>query len=67
MFMKILIIKVFTNRIENLESKITSMQEGNKQLKIEVKALQESIEFQNETYEKIKKDMMEEKQKRDTD
>ena len=67
MFMKILIIKVFTNRIENLESKITSMQEGNKQLKVEVKALQESIEFQNETYEKIKKDMMEEKQKRDTD
>ena len=53
--------KVFTNRIENLESKITSMQEENKQLNGEVKALQESIEFQNKTYEKIKKDMSEEK------
>ena len=37
------IIKVFTNRIKNLESKITSMQEEIKQLKGEVKALQESI------------------------
>ena len=48
------IIKIFTNRIENLESKITSTQEENKQLKGKVKALQEqeSIEFQNETYEK---------------
>ena len=27
------IIRIFTNRIENLESKITSMQEENKQLK----------------------------------
>ena len=53
--------KVFTNRIENLESKITSMQEENKQLNGEVKALQESKEFQNKTYEKIKKDMSEEK------
>ena len=44
------VIKIFTNRIENLESNITSMQEENKQLKSEVKALQESIEFQNETY-----------------
>ena len=61
------IIKIFTNRIENLESKITSMQEENKQLKGEVKALQESIEFQNETYENIKKDMTEEKQKLETD
>ena len=61
------IIKIFTNRIENLKLKITSMQEENKQLKGEVKALQESIEFQNETYEKIKKDMMEEKQKIDAD
>ena len=31
------VIKIFTNRIENLESKITSMQEENKQLKSEVK------------------------------
>ena len=31
------------------------MQEENKQLKCAVKALQESIEFQNETYEKIEK------------
>ena len=61
------IIKIFTNRIKNLESKITSMQEENKQLKGEVKALQESIEFQNETYEKMKKDMLEEKQKLETD
>ena len=61
------IIKIFTNRIENLESKITSMQEENKQLKGEVKALQESIEFQNETYKKMKKDMTEEKQKLETD
>ena len=51
------IIKIFTNRIENLESKIISMQEENKQLKGEVKALQKSIEFQNETYENMKKDM----------
>ena len=61
------IIKIFTNRIENLESKITSMQEENKQLKGEVKALQDSIEFQNETYENMKKDMPEEKQKLETD
>ena len=61
------IIKLFTNRIEKLESKITSMQEENKQLKGEVKALQESIEFQNETYENMKKDMTEEKQKLETD
>ena len=61
------IIKIYTNRIENLESKITSMQEENKQLKGEVKALQESIEFQNETYKKMKKDMMEENQKLETD
>ena len=61
------IIKIFTNRIENLESKITSMQEENKKLKGEVKALQESIEFQYETYENMKKDMMEEKQKLETD
>ena len=53
------IVKVFTNRIKNLESKIISMQKENKQLKGEVKALQESIEFQNETYENIKKDMAE--------
>ena len=44
-----------TNRIENLESKITGMQGENKQLKGEVKALQESTEFQNQTYEKMKK------------
>ena len=50
-----------------MESKITSMQEENKQLKGEVKALQESTEFQNETYEKMKKVMTEEKQKLDTD
>ena len=61
------IIKIFTNRIENLESKITSMQEENKQLKGEVKALQELIEFQNETYKNMKKDMTEEKQKLETD
>ena len=61
------IIKIFTNRIENLESKIISMQEENKQLKGEVKALQESIEFQNETYENMKKDMTEEKQKLEID
>ena len=54
-------IKIFTNRIENLESKITNMQEENKQLKGEMKARQESIEFQTETYENMKKDMMEEK------
>ena len=41
------ITKIFTNSIENLESNITSMQEENKQLKDEVKVLQESIEFQN--------------------
>ena len=61
------IIKIFTNRIENLESKITSMQEEKKQLKGEVKALQESIEFQIETYENMKKEMTEEKQKLETD
>ena len=54
------IIKIFTNRIKNLESQTISMQEENKQLKGEVKALQQSIEFQNETYENIKKDMNEE-------
>ena len=59
--------KIFTNRIENLESKITSMQEENKQLKGEVKALQESRDSQTETYEKMKKDMMKEKQKLETD
>ena len=30
------VIKIFTNRIENLESKITSMQEKNEQQKGEV-------------------------------
>ena len=54
------IIKIFTNRIKNLESQTISMQEENKQLKGEVKALQQSTEFQNETYENIKKDMNEE-------
>ena len=49
------IIDIFTNRIENSESKITSIQEEYKRLKGEVKALQESIEFQNETYDKMKK------------
>ena len=39
------IVKIFTNRIENLESKVIRMQEENKQLKGEVKALQESVEF----------------------
>ena len=48
-------INIFTNRIENLESKITGMQEENEQLKSEVKALHESIEFQNETQKKMKK------------
>ena len=61
------ITKIFTNSIENLESNITSMQEENKQLKDEVKVLQESIQFQNETYELIKKDMTEEKEKLETD
>ena len=32
------IIKIFTNRVENLESKIASMQEENRQLKGEVKS-----------------------------
>ena len=48
-------INIFTNRIENLESKITGMQEENEQLKSEVKALHKSIEFQNETQKKMKK------------
>ena len=61
------IIKLFTNRIENLESKITSMQEESKQLKGEVEALQKSVEFQNQIYENMKKDMTEEKQKLETD
>ena len=43
------------------------MQEENKQLKCEVKSLQESTEFQNETYEKMKNDMKEEKQKLEAD
>ena len=60
-------IKFFTKRIKNLESKITSMQEENKPLKGEVKALQESTEFQSETYQKMKKDMAEKKQKLETD
>ena len=54
------IIKILTNRIENLEeSKITSMQG-------EVNELQESIEFQNKLCKKIKKDMKEAKQKLET-
>ena len=48
--------------------KITSMQEEKKQLKDERKALQESVEFKNEIYEKMKKkDIAEEKQKLETD
>ena len=35
------------------------MQEENKQLKGEVKTLQESTELQNEMYEKMEKDMTE--------
>ena len=61
------IVKIFTNRIENLEQKIISMQDKNKQLKGEVKPLQESIEFQYETYKNMKKDMTEGKQKLETD
>ena len=61
------IIKIFTSRIENLKSKIRSMQEENKQLKGEVNTLQESIEFQNETNKNMKKNMTEEKQKLGTD
>ena len=61
------IINIFTNRIENLESKIISVQEKNNKLKSEVKALQDSIEFQNETYKNMKKDMKEEKQTLETD
>ena len=61
------IIKNFTNRFKILESKIiTNMQKENKDLKEEVKALQESIEFQNETYKKMKKDTTEDKQKLET-
>ena len=62
-----IITKIFTNRIENLKSKIRSTQEENKQLKGEVKALQKSIEFQNQTNENMKKHMMEEKQKLEID
>ena len=57
------VIKIFTNRIENLELKIKSMQEENKQLEGEVKALLESIEFQVETYNNMKKDMRGKKNK----
>ena len=39
------IIKISTNRIENLGKKITSMQEENKQLRGEGKAMHESIEY----------------------
>ena len=49
------IIKIFTNRIENLESKIISMLGENKQLKGELKALKVSTEFQNETYANMNK------------
>ena len=48
-------IRIFTNRIENLQSKITRIQEKHKQPEAEVKALLESTEFQNETYQKMKK------------
>ena len=61
------VINIFTNRIENLESKIISVPEKNNKLKSEVKALQDSIEFQNETYKNMKKDMKEEKQTLETD
>ena len=43
------------------------MQEGNKHQKGEVNALQWSTKFQNETYEKMKKDMTEEKKELETD
>ena len=44
------------------------MEEENKlQLKGEVKALQESKKFQNETNKNMKKDMTEEKQRLETD
>ena len=61
------VIKVFWNRIQNLESKIANMQEGNKHQKGEVNALQWSTKFQNGTYEKMKKDMTEEKKELETD
>ena len=57
------IIKILTDRIVNLESKITNMPEVIKYLIGKLKALEESIEFQNETYKKMQKDMTEEKQK----
>ena len=55
-----IVIKICTNRIENLESNITRMQEESKELKRGVKELQESMKFQDELYEK---DMKEEKEK----
>ena len=61
------IITIFTNRIENLESKIANMQDENEPQKGEGKALLESIEFQNKTYEKMKKDIKKEKQKLEND
>ena len=61
------IITIFTNRIKNLESKIANMQDENEPQKGEGKALLESIEFQNKTYEKMKKDIKKEKQKLETD
>ena len=42
------------------------MQGGYKQLQGKVKALQELMEFQNKMYEKMKKDITEEKQKLQT-
>ena len=63
--MKTLLLRFL--QTESKTSKITSMQEENKQLKDEVKALQDSIEFQNETYEKMETDMLEDKQKLETD
>ena len=50
-----------------MESKIANMQEGNKHQKGEVNALQWSTKFQNEKYEKMKKDMTEEKKELETD
>ena len=56
------IFDIFTHRIEKLGPKNTRIKEENQKLNCEVKSLHESMNFQNETYKKMMKDIKKEKE-----
>ena len=61
--MKTLLLKFSQTESKTWNQKLQTCKRKISNWKVKCKQLQKSIEFQNETYEKIKKDMTEEKQK----